>query len=268
MTIRQFTLDDDLKSIIESWIINNTNLKKSSLHYYNKIIKQGWYDENDDIVFHAYGLFMEAKKLENPKGLNVSRVPPEYVQEFKKWLEVPNWLQEKDIEILERGIRNRYLNMEDWITIRTLDWAWQEEVNWEDAPFKKRTHNIVNTLEGDELITDYIRNLRWWVYEGKKSQRITQIKIGDVINLNDKKEIEDFRHKLSFIRDYQVYNEKWKTILNHFDEWFKKEYQQRKGYEYQPFPYEFKNLSEMFSNRLYVQQRTYNNLKELKKECW
>lgn len=268
MTIKKFTLDDDLQSIIESWITNNTKLRKSDLHYYNKIIKQGWYDENDSIILTLFGDWADIKKLQHPKGLSISRVPPEYIPVFKKYLAVPNWLQETDVQILERGIRDRYLDSEDWITLRTLEWAWKEEVHWEDAPYKKRTHNVINTLEYDELITDYIRNLYWWTKEGKKSERITQIKIGDVINLRDVEEIEDFRNKLSFIRDYQVYNDKWKIILNHFDEWFKKEYRQRRGYEYETWPSEYENLSEMFGNRLYVQQKGWKKINELKRECW
>ena len=56
--------------------------------------------------------------------------------------------------------------------------------------------------------------------------------------------------------------------MNVFDEWFKQEYFNRRGYKYRTHRSEHKNLSEMFSDKLYIQQKGWGNLEELKKECW
>lgn len=271
MRIKEFPLEDDLQMIIQEWLDTDTTLTPNAKTYINRILKQGWYDDTDSIILNRLEYDFYQKKRTNPKGLNPFRVPPQDVTTFKKWLSVPNWLQEKDIEILERGIRDRYIDEEDGITLRLLEWAWKEEVNWEDPPFKKRTHTIINTLEDDELITDYIRNLYIYTSVGKVSSRITQLKTKGGLELNSKQEILDFRHKLCFIRDFQIYNEKWKHILNDFDEWFKEEYFNRRGYEYETEPSEHKNLSEMFGDKLYIQQPGWikgKKLDELKRECW
>jgi len=271
MTILRFPLEDDLQMIIQGWLATETNLTKSFKDYMNQILKRGWFDSNDKILLDKLEEDFYKKKKANRKGLSSGRVVPENVQEFKKWLEVPNWLQDKDIEILERGIRDRYLDEEDFITVRLLVWAWQEEVNWEDAPFKKRTHNIINTLEEDELITDYIRGLYQFTSEGSTKKRITQIKLDNGLELNSKKEILEFRQDLCFIRDFQIYNQKWKDILNSFDRWFRVAHLEYWGSEYQTEPSEYKNLSEMFGNKMYIQQKgwgTEKQLNELKREFW
>lgn len=271
MRIKSFPLEDDLQMIVQGWLDTETSISKSSRNYLNRIIKQGWFDSNDDIILNLFEQEFYNKKRANPKGLSPGRVAPEYVKEFKKWLEVPNWLQDKDVEILERGLQDRYLDEEDWITVRVLDWAWQEEVNWEDAPFKKRTHNIINTLEDDELITDYIRGLYHFTSLGSVKKRITQIKLDNGLELNSKKEILEFRQDLCFIRDYQVYNGKWKDILNSFDRWFRQMYLNYWGREYHTLPSEHKNLSVMFGDKLYIQQKGWGDKKrldELKREFW
>jgi len=260
-------LEDDHKMVINDWLRTTTNVTETTRNHIKKAFKQGWCDYEDIIPKILEQDFIK-RKQRHPKGLTVFRVAPSEKETYQKWLDVPNWLQEKDIEILERGIRERRLDEEDGITLRVLDWAWQEEVNWEDPPFKKRTHNIINTLEVDELITDYIRNLYQWINVRKKEERLTQIHIGDIINLNNKEEILDFRHKLCFIRDYQVYNQKWKEILNSFDKWFTEEYYNRYGCEYQTKRNSHKTLSDMFWDKVYIQQKGWGNLKELKKECW
>lgn len=267
MTVDKIYLEDDVQMIMEGWL-TEPKATTSMKNYINRIIKQGWYDWDDDLIITRLHQDFIKKKKQHPKGLTVFRVSPSEKETYQKWLDVPNWLQDKDIEILERGIRERYLDEEDGITLQVLDWAWQEEVNWEDAPFKKRTHNIINTLEVDELITDYIRNLKEWTSYVPKKERLTQIHIGDLINLNNKEEILDFRHKLCFIRDYQVYNAKWKDILNAFDKWFREEYHNRYGCKYKTHPPEHETLSDMFWDKVYIQQKGWGNLKELKKECW
>jgi hypothetical protein len=268
MRFDKIILEDDHEMVLNDWIMATTNVSESTKNHIEKSLKQGWCDFNDTIIPKILESIFYKRKRQHPKGLSVFRVAPSELTTYQKWLDVPNWLQEKDIEILERGILERCLDEEDGITLRVLDWAWKEEVHWEDAPYKKRTHTIINTLVEDELITDYIRNLYWWTMEGKKSERITQIKIGDLINLNDREEIEQFRQKLCFIRDYQVYNAKWKEILNVFDMWFRQEYFNRRGHEYQTQRSEHKNLSEMFGDKLYIQQKGWGNLEELKRECW
>lgn len=125
--------------------------------------------------------------------------------------------------------------------------------------------NEVTTLEQNEILTDFIRSLATWT-RTRNVPPITYIQFGN-ITLDGKKEIEDFRTKICFIRDYLRYNDEWAGILNDFKKWYTTTYENIHGKPYQP-RIRHNSIEEMLS-QCYMNRGFLPEFEEkLKKEIW
>ena len=190
--------------------------------------------------------------------------------EFREFISVKNWLRSSDVDFLNRLINQGWYDILDGTSIRGMYWDYEMRIKRLKVPNHRYNQNIVNSLEHDELLTEYVRKLYNWSRLYPKD-KLTEIRISDELIISGKKEIETFRDRLAFIRTFGIYNDKWKDILKDFHSWFLDEHIRRHGVPHKITKYQFKDLGSCISNRVYTQQPCYLGghwLEERKLDCW